>query len=208
MPAYNFPSQSTLFVGRQVEQANVSQLLANPACRLLTLVGPGGMGKTQLALEIARQFTMPDGIYFVPLQPLTSSDFIVHAIAEAIGCQFASGGDPETQLLDWLRPRRVLLVLDNFEHLLDGATLLSRILSAAKHLQLLITSRERLNLAEEWVLEIGGLAYPAEGSADTPGPYSAVELFMQRAKRANVRFNPQNGQYAAVGRICRLLGGK
>jgi predicted ATPase/DNA-binding NarL/FixJ family response regulator len=209
MSARNLPSQPTVFVGRQEEQAAISQLLANPACRLLTLIGPGGMGKTRLALHVAESVaeTYPEGVYFVPLQPLTSPDLILSTIAEAIGYQFASSGNPGAQLLDWLHSRRLLLVLDNFEHLLDRATLLSRLLSTANGLQLLVTSRERLNLVEEWVLEIGGLDYPLEDKPDSPTHFSAVELFMLRAQRANVRFNPQNGQRPMVSRICRLLGG-
>ena len=123
----SFPSASP-FVGRHDELAQIAALLADPACRLLTLVGPGGIGKTRLALEAAQQLS---DAHFVPLQPLTSADFIVSAIADAVGFQFYSSDDPKRQLLDYLREKSLLLVLDNFEHLLDGAILLSDMLTGA-----------------------------------------------------------------------------
>src|SRR5262245_51641261 len=98
MPAHNLPVQTTPFVGRIEELAEIASLLANPACRLLTLVGPGGIGKTRLAQEAAEQSPFSGNIYFVALQPLSSPDFIVPAIAEALHFQFYSGGEPKQQL--------------------------------------------------------------------------------------------------------------
>src|SRR5215470_17020105 len=95
-------SAASIFVGRDGELAEIARLLADPACRLLTLVGPGGIGKTRLALEAARPF--PEA-HFVPLQPLTSPDFIVSATADAINLQFYSGADPKQQLFDYLREK-------------------------------------------------------------------------------------------------------
>jgi predicted ATPase/DNA-binding NarL/FixJ family response regulator len=202
--ARNVLYPATPFVGRLRELTEIASRLNDPNCRLLTLVGPGGIGKTRLALESARQF--PEA-YFVPLQPLTSSDFIISALADAIGFQFYSGSDPKQQLLDYLREKSWLLVLDNFEQLLDGATLLSEILAAAGNLRLLVTSRERLNLVEEWVLDIGGLAYPLnEYEADTER-YSAVELFVQQARRVKSSFSLTDANHSAVIFICRLVGG-
>src|SRR5262245_59034405 len=126
MLAHNFPAQPTPFVGRETELAEIANLLANPMCRLLTLVGPGGIGKTRLALEAAHgQATLSatafrDGICFVPLQPLTSPEFIVPAIAEGVHFQFYPGGEPKLQLLGYLREKFLLVVMDGFEHLLDG----------------------------------------------------------------------------------------
>jgi predicted ATPase/DNA-binding CsgD family transcriptional regulator len=202
-----FPSFSGSFVGRADELAQISTSFADPACRLLTLVGPGGIGKTRLALEAARlHLLLPlQSAYFIPLQPLASPDQIVSALASTLGFQFASGVEPEQQLIDYLREKAWLLVLDNFEYLLDGAPLLSEILADAPDIRLLVTSRERLNLVEEWVLEVGGLAYPARES-DTE-PYSAVELFVQQARRAQVGFRLTDMNRSAIGRICRLVGG-
>jgi len=176
----------------------------NPACRLLTLVGPGGIGKTRLALEVAQQFP---NAHFVALQPLASADFIVSAMAESLNFQFYSGSDPKQQLFDYLREKSWLVVLDNFEHLLDGATLLSEILTAAPAVRMLVTSRERLNLLEEWVLDVGGLAYPASEADPTSEQYSAIKLFVQHARRVNTAFRVTEAQRPAVIRICRLVGG-
>src|SRR5437667_12064309 len=103
---------------------------------------------------------MSTDAHFIPLQLLTSADLILFAIADGLGYQFHQSGEPEQQLLDYLREKSWLLVLDNFEHLLDVSVLLSRILAYAPGIRMLVTSRERLNLVEEWVLELGGLAYP------------------------------------------------
>src|SRR5215217_7779227 len=130
MPTDQLPSQTTIFIGRTEELAKIATLLSDPTCRLLTLVGPGGIGKTRLALEAARQLPT-NSACFVELQPLSSPDFLVTAIAEALGFQFYSGDDPKQQLLDYLCEQTWLLVLDNFEHLLDGAPFLSEILAAA-----------------------------------------------------------------------------
>src|SRR3954454_6576346 len=105
MPTSHLPPQATPFVGRSEELAEIAALLADPNCRLLTLVGPGGIGKTRLALEAARPLTFSNGIYFVALQPLSSPDLIVPAIADALQFQFYSGGEPQQQLLDYLREK-------------------------------------------------------------------------------------------------------
>ncbi len=219
MPAHNLPSQPTPFIGREAELAEIARLLADPACRLLTLTGPGGIGKTRLAIEAARlMLSLPlhamgrgsgggDGIYFVPLQPLTSPDFIVPTIAEAIHFQFYPGGEPRQQLLDYLREKSLLLVLDNFEHLLDGVGLVSEILAYAPYAKLLTTSRERLNLLEEWAMEVSGLPYPTSEVESDIADYGAVQLFSQSARRVNTAFTLAGTQQPAVARICRLVGG-
>ena len=154
------PTPLTSFVGRAEELAEIHVRLSDPACRLLTLLGPGGMGKTRLALEAALQITFPDGVYTVLLQPLASPELIVPAIADALQFSFLPGDDPNQQLIQHLSEKSLLLVLDNFEHLLTGAELVSDILAQAPGLKILITSRERLNLLEEWVIPVHGLSYP------------------------------------------------
>ncbi|MEO8394105.1 MAG: LuxR C-terminal-related transcriptional regulator [Chloroflexota bacterium] len=201
------PSLSTSFVGRGDELSHITELMADPTCRLLTLVGPGGIGKTRLALEAAHRFVPPDSNHFVMLQPLTSSEFLVSIIADAVGFHFYSGVNPKQQLLDHLHEKSWLLVLDNFEHLLDGADLLSEILAHAPALRILVTSRERLNLVEEWVLDLGGLAFPTSENDRELERFSAVELFVQHAHRVKSSFTLTGKNFPAVARICRLVGG-
>jgi predicted ATPase/DNA-binding CsgD family transcriptional regulator len=173
---------------------------------LLTLVGPGGIGKTRLAIEVSQSLPITERVHFIPLQPLTSPDFIVPTIAEAIGFQFYAGNDPKQQLLDYLREKSWLLLMDNFEHLLDGALLLSDIVAYAPGIRLLVTSRERLNLQEEWVLTLAGLSYPEDRASDALENYSAVQLFVQRARQTQPNFSLSNNA-EAVMTICRLVGG-
>ena len=171
MPAHNLPPFTIPFIGRAKELGQITALLRDPTCRLLTLTGPGGIGKTRLAVEAARRMlddtpsAFSDGCCFVPLQPLDAPEFIVHAIANALHFTFRGEPDPQRQLLDHLGAKHLLLVLDNFEHLAAGADLLSELLEAAPYLKLLVTSRERLRLREEWLFDVGGLDrsryYPA-----------------------------------------------
>ena len=122
----NLPAQTMPFVGRQVELSELALLLKDPAARLLTILAPGGMGKTRLALQAVHNQigSYADGVYFVPLTPLSSPDHMVAAIAEQIGLNLYSSESPKQQLLSYLRERHMLLLLDNFEHLLEAAPLL------------------------------------------------------------------------------------
>ncbi len=206
--AMSLPFQPTAFVGRTTELAEIDGLLGDPACRLLTLVGPGGIGKTRLAVQVAATCAsqFDDGVYFVPLQPLHSPEFIVSAIAESIGFSFSPGVDPQQQLLQYLQEKALLLVLDNFEHLLDRADLLTELLEAAPNIKLLVTSREVLNLQEEWRYPIHGLRYPERDDTEQPEAYSAVQLFVERARQ--VRGDPSLAdEKAAVIRLCQLVQG-
>jgi predicted ATPase/DNA-binding CsgD family transcriptional regulator len=209
MTAPNLPLQPTPFIGRQDELAEITRLLADPACRLLTLVGPGGIGKTRLAVEAAKlqQNAFANGVYLVALQALGSPDYLVPAIAESLHFQFYPGGEPKQQLLDFLREKSLLLILDNFEHLLDGVEVVSEMVAYAPAVKILATSRERLNLVEEWALEVQGLPVPTSGADEGFDDYGAVQLFMQNARRVHVGFSVTNRQRPAVARICQLVGG-
>lgn len=216
----NLPVASTPFIGREQELAELGELLADPDCRLLTLVGPGGIGKTRLALELAtRQVGIfADGVYFVSIAAVDSVDLLVPVIADALQFVFQVRQDPQEQLLNYLRGKELLLVLDNMEHLLDGCSLLAELLRQVPGLVLLVTSRERLSLQEEWIYEVSGLTYPEEAveshaltdateGIDSLKSYSAIALFLQRAQQANLHFALSAVHVPHVVRICRLVEG-
>jgi predicted ATPase/transcriptional regulator with XRE-family HTH domain len=208
-PLNNLPISLTPFVGRESELAAIDRLLNDPLCRLLTLIGAGGMGKTRLAIEAAARQgeRFSGGICFVPLASLTSSTFLVQAIADALALSFQGQTEPRLQLLDHLSSRQVLLVLDNFEHLLDGVALLAEILKCAPRVKLLTTSRERLNLQSEWVYIIQGLSVPPLDRVDGAEEYTSVKLFIHSARRTQADFSLRSEERLAVVRICQLVEG-
>jgi predicted ATPase/DNA-binding CsgD family transcriptional regulator len=209
-PTTSLPLQTSPFIGREAELAAVQARLLDPTCRLLTLIGPGGIGKTRLALEVvgrcakADSKAFPHSIYFVPLQPLTVSDFIVSAIAETIQFQFSSADEPKQQLLQYLREKSYLLILDNFEHLLDGAGIVNEILAIAAKIKVVVTSREALNLQEEWLYEIEGM--PSPSAIEKLENYEAVQLFAYHAHRMRSAFRLTD-EAEGVMRICVLAEG-
>jgi predicted ATPase/DNA-binding CsgD family transcriptional regulator len=209
---HNLAVTSTPFIGRSQELDEIGALLDDPACRLLTLVGPGGIGKTRLATETAarRHESFPDGVYIVSLAPLSRSEDMLTAIAEATPFRFQQDGRvPREQFLDYLREKgakRLLLVIDNLEHLLDGVDIISEILDATTHVKILATSREALNLQEEWVRQIAGLAYPDHIIGNALENYGAVQLFADRARRIRGDFD-LNADRHSVLEICQLVEG-
>lgn len=209
MTNHNLPAQSTPFIGRTGEIASIAALFGNPACRLLTLVGPGGIGKTRLALEAAQQ-QIPNfihGVYFVSLAPLSSAEAIVSAISEAVECLFFPGGELTQQLLDYLHSKQLLLVLDSFEHLLAGTDLIVNILRSAPETKILVTSRERLNLLEETVFRVGGMAYPEQDTAPDATMYGAVQLFLERTHCLQPDLFLTADGITHATRICRQVQG-
>jgi predicted ATPase len=203
-------------VGRRRELQDIIRRLTDPACRLLTLTGPGGIGKTYLALQVAQVLSaewadaLPDGVLFVPLTAVSTASEIISAIAAAAGFDFHSGEAPQRQLSEHLRHRRMLIVLDNFEQLLEAAPTLAALLEAPPGLRLLVTSRVALNLRDEWFHPIEGLSYP-DPAAPLAGVaelahYDALRLFEQSARRVRGDFALSREREAAV-RLCRLLEG-
>ena len=202
------PIPPTSLVGRQAEMAELSAWIEDPARRLITIVGPGGIGKTRLALAIAsaEAETFADGAAFIALDSLDSADWLPVAIVQALGIPLEGQADPRSQLLAYLADKELLLVLDNMEHLLDGVGLLAEIGQQATRTVLVVTSRERLNLAAEWLFDVGSLDYPPDESAPVVEQYGAVQLFVQRATQAQRNFHL--GQKAhIVARICKLVEG-
>jgi predicted ATPase/transcriptional regulator with XRE-family HTH domain len=194
-PTSNLPTPTTPFLGRTAELADITTKLRRPNCRLLTLLGSGGMGKTRLAIEAAEQVQsdFADGAVFAPLAAINDPEQIPQAIFQAMRLPLAGNDPPLAQVQRYLQRRHLLLVLDNFEQLTEGATLLSELLAAAPKLQLLVTSRERLNLAEEWLFPV-------------PELDEAVALFGQTAVRVQPDFDVREEE-TAVSHICQLVGG-
>lgn len=207
MPAIALPSQPTPFLGREAECADIRRRLADDNCRLLTLTGPGGIGKTRLALETARR-TRPMFLHsaaFVPLEQVEANTEVVPAIARAFG--FPVDDDaPEASLWDFLREKELLLVLDNFEHLpASAATIIHQLIKEAPLIKILITSRKPLALRAEWVYSVSGFPLPASNPAAIAAS-DAGQLFVQSAQRG-ASFAPNDDDFCAIGEICRLVNG-
>ncbi len=203
------PTPPTPFIGREAELAELANLLTNPACRLVSIVGPGGVGKTRLALAAAAEQAVGfrHGVAFVPLASISSPDLVISAILAALGVPPQGPRDPKDHLLAYLREREVLLLLDNWEHLGGGTPLLSELLRKAPHVALLVTSRERLNLQGEWVLDLAGLKVPKGRTVAEVEQYSAVELFLQSARRGRSGCSFSDEEKSCIVRICRLVEG-
>ena len=211
----SLPLQFTSFIGRQQELDALTSLLADPLCRLITVTGPGGIGKTRLAVEVASRLLTPDGsplpifadgVWFVTLVAVDSPEHIVLTIAEALQCPPPGNADVRDHLLAYLQARDLLLVLDNFEHLQRWPDLLIAILTAAPQVKLLVTSREALNLEQEWRYPLNGLPLDSVNGAGEGTQADAVSLFVERARRVSPAFDP-SAEGDAIGRICLLVEG-
>jgi len=215
--AIRLPVPPSPLIGRESEMAEVLAMLENGQARLVTLVGPGGVGKTRLALEVARRAAeanageprVPSGAYWVPLAAVEQRSLVPAAIADACGFSFYNreGEDPERQLISFLAGKRALLVLDNLEHLLEAASLVAAMLAESPGLQVLATSRQRLDLEGEWVYEVQGLGVPGAGEEARLEQHGGPRLFDQRARMANRAYSPREEEMCHVARICRLVGG-
>jgi predicted ATPase/DNA-binding SARP family transcriptional activator len=224
IPPDNLPAYGSPFVGREAELQQVCQAFSGGDARLVTLIGPGGIGKTRLAVEAALNITqhepvqIPGGAFFIDLAPLTSSEAVAQRITAELDLQALPGRrDAADNLIDGLRSRRLLLLLDNFEHLLDepgNALLVKKIIAAAPGVRLLVTSRSRLNVHDEQVFELGGLDLPGTKLPSLSGleetdliDYSAVRFFVNCAWRLKPDFNLAGGEAPHVVRICELVDG-
>ena len=199
---------TTRFVGRETELSETKQLLKNADCRLLTLVGLGGIGKTRLAIQLAKdqQQTFAQGVWFVNLQPLQSGKQITSAVMDAVGIVPSGHDTPENQLLQYLQEKKILLLFDNFEHVLDGVGILTQIIQRAPKIKMLVTSRETLSLPEEWLYPVEGLPTPHSYQSDNVESITAVELFVERARQVSPSFSLADHR-ASVVRICQLVDG-
>jgi DNA-binding SARP family transcriptional activator/predicted ATPase len=206
------------FVGRQRELGDIIRRLTDPSCRLLTLTGQGGVGKTRLAIRAAQTIAegwageevLADGVLFVPLAAVSSRDGLISALAAAARFDFYPSATPRQQIVDYLRDKRMLLVLDNFEQLTDSAAFLSALLAEAPGVRLLVTSRVALNLPEEWFHPIEGLSFPVEDASGDGvaqlARFDAVRLFEQHARRVRIDFALAREREQVV-RLCRMVEG-
>jgi predicted ATPase/DNA-binding SARP family transcriptional activator len=211
VPAHNLPASLTPFVGREAELQAIETCLQDPDCRLLTLVGPGGIGKTRLALEAAsaQRYGFEHGVYLASLAPLGSAESIVPTIGQAIGFSFYGGEDLKQQLLAYLREKRMLLLLDNYEHLLEGADLTVDILRAAPGVKLVVTSRATLNVPGEHLYPVTGMECPVQALLDPQDAlrYSTIALFSQGAQQVEPSFELTAENLLPVTQICRFVQG-
>lgn len=208
-PRHNLPAATTPFVGRELELNDLADLLTKETIRQVTILAAGGMGKTRLALEAAK-FQLPNfrnGVYFIPLVQLRVVDDIIPTIAAHLNVQLPTSADPTVELLTYLHDKAMFLVLDNFEHLLDGANLITMLLEATPQIKIVVTSRERLNLRGETVYALGGMALPTGETRTETLNCSAVQLFIQRVQILQANATVPDDELAYVSRICRQVGG-
>jgi predicted ATPase/transcriptional regulator with XRE-family HTH domain len=209
---YHIPHSPGSLIGREFELTEIVRLVQDPRCRLLTLTGQGGIGKTHLSIHTAS--LLAEGkqapVAFVGLAPVSGRDQVVTAIADALKIVLYTAADRSTQLISYLHDRELILFLDNFEHLAPDPVcvdLISDILRGTHSVKLVITSRQPLQLQAEWVFAVQGLPVPKQSQLEELETSSAVRLFLQRAEQASSGFELTEANHAAVRQICQLVDG-
>ncbi len=215
---HNLSLETGILFGRESDLIAIHRELQDPRCRLLTILAPGGMGKTSLAIQVARESveTYINGAFVVQLAQAGSAEYLVQYIANALGLKFQGDEKPVDQLANYLREKELLLVLDSFEHLLGGVALLSNLLREAPYLTILVTSRERLKMNEEWVYPLEGLTFPQELPQKNESiemilqkssKLGALELFTFAAQKVKPGYQLSRKELPDVIRICELVEG-
>ena len=210
--SYTLPAQPTPLIGREREVAEVWQMLRRPDVRLLTLVGPPGIGKTRLGIEISSKLAedFADGAYFVPLAPITEPGLVLSAIAQTLAVKEAPGQLLSESLVSYLRNRQILLLLDNFEQVIGAAAEVAELLPHCPNLKVLVTSRELLQIYGEHDYPVPSLALPDPSrlpDLEALSHYEAVELFVQRAQAVQPGFQLTDRNAPSVAEVCLRLDG-
>jgi predicted ATPase/DNA-binding XRE family transcriptional regulator len=212
-PRTNLPASLTSFIGRGTEIARIQEYLSKPEIRLVTLMGPPGIGKTRLGIETARTSLMdfPDGVFFIALAPLDDPNGIASTIIQTLGYMESAEHSPEDHLKASIGQKQMLLVMDNCEHLIEGmASLASSLLSACPHLKMLATSRESLRIPGEWIYLVQAFDMPVESEtitiANAPD-FPALMLFVERARAVRPDFELTADNIQTIAAICAHLDG-
>ncbi|NTU75250.1 MAG: tetratricopeptide repeat protein, partial [Anaerolineaceae bacterium] len=207
----NLPAFATRFIGRSDELVQIGDLLTESSVRLLSLIGPGGSGKTRLAVEAARdqQGQFVDGVWFVNLSGLDHPSQVPLAVAAALGINLKPLGTPEEQLCEYFRSRSMLLLLDNFEHLIPAAAWLAELLSCAAGMLLMVTSRQRLELVEEHIYHVPRLGLPTYPLSDPEQfrSFDALQMFIERLGMRNPALIVGPQTVSTVQEICQVVNG-
>ncbi|MFK7805273.1 MAG: tetratricopeptide repeat protein [Anaerolineae bacterium] len=208
------PDQSGPFIGRQPEISHLLEILEDPTQRLITIIGTGGMGKSRLATHVGHKLIdsggrgFSNGIFYIDFNAHKDPSHLVPAVAKAVGLSIKKERRlPKDQLFDWLRPKKTLLIFDNFDHLIDEAAFIAELLETSPGLKIMVTSRERLNLQGEQIFPLQGLAFPQNTEQFDRKSYPAVDLFLEHAHRVQPEFALTDENLEPIVKLCRIVEG-
>ncbi len=204
----NLPAQTTRFIGRKNDLKNLNNNCISQECRLLSLVGLGGIGKTRLGLELARSqvANYPDGVFFIALADI-KSNMLANTIARALEISITNDSQTKDKLLNYLKDKKLLLILDNFEHILEAKSLVAEILESSTKLKIVITSRVALNLRLEHIYDLRGLSYPEHENEENLADFDAIKLFISSANRVMPSLEFDDNTLKTAAKITNLVEG-